>query len=653
MRETSDSLSAARSKVLTAERRMRVNRALDAGTTGLSVALGLAVLALAARKTGLLGELPARVVLAGLALGVVVVTVVALARRLAPLAGARRLDAHHGLSGRLANALAFSSEAAGDAWRGLAIADGARAAQGADPRGAVPLRRPHHLGVAGALIAPLVLVALFEVRARVPWVAADRLDPAELSADDLDAMREFATEMEQKQPSEETRELLREFNQLVDDLAKQRLDRTEAFRKLENLEQKMLEGKEADKKALEEALKKLGDDLKKAELGKPTGEALGAMDLAAAEKNLRELAQKLRDQKPDKAQLDKLRQALKEARENRDKSKAEVEKKREELQKELLKNKEQQKNTKSEEEKSLLKKKERELERLSREEQKKSEAERRLERLDRELQEAAEDLAKDLGLSADDLEQSAEDINRMAREQMSEKEKQDLKQKLDELRAMLRQQSGQGGKARLVRLQKFGERARGQQGQGQQPPPGQQGQEQQGQGQQGQGQQGQGQQGQGQQGQGQQGQGQQGQGQGQGETWVLGPNGEKLMMLSKQSGGGQGQGEGGGKGGQGAGTEHDGNLKGQASKAVGGTTDSQVQGQDTANGQTRSEVILGAAERGFASKGYQKVFREYETVAEEALNQDEIPDGYRFYVRRYFQLIRPRDGEAALPVATP
>ena len=57
----------------------------------------------------------------------------------------------------------------------------------------------------------------------------------------------------------------------------------------------------------------------------------------------------------------------------------------------------------------------------------------------------------------------------------------------------------------------------------------------------------------------------------------------------------------------------------------------------------RSEVILGAAERGFASRGYQKVYREYHTVAEEALNKDEIPGGYRFYVRRYFQLIRPRE----------
>jgi len=54
-------------------------------------------------------------------------------------------------------------------------------------------------------------------------------------------------------------------------------------------------------------------------------------------------------------------------------------------------------------------------------------------------------------------------------------------------------------------------------------------------------------------------------------------------------------------------------------------------------------LIYGAAERGFVGRGYKKVFTDYQTVAEESLAKDEIPPGYRFYVRRYFQLIRPRD----------
>jgi hypothetical protein len=134
-----------------------------------------------------------------------------------------------------------------------------------------------------------------------------------------------------------------------------------------------------------------------------------------------------------------------------------------------------------------------------------------------------------------------------------------------------------------------------------------------------------------------------------------------MLMITKGHGNGSGgqqsgRGEGGGKGGHGAGTEHDPNVQGKATASVGGTQDTQVAGNDTGQGGSRSEVILGAAERGFASRGYEKVFREYHTVAEEALDKDEIPGGYRFYVRRYFQLIRPREeggGSAPSPAPAP
>jgi len=53
-------------------------------------------------------------------------------------------------------------------------------------------------------------------------------------------------------------------------------------------------------------------------------------------------------------------------------------------------------------------------------------------------------------------------------------------------------------------------------------------------------------------------------------------------------------------------------------------------------------VVFGAAERGFTGNRYQKVYTQYRTVAEDVLEQESIPAGYEFYVRRYFQLIRPR-----------
>jgi hypothetical protein len=76
-----------------------------------------------------------------------------------------------------------------------------------------------------------------------------------------------------------------------------------------------------------------------------------------------------------------------------------------------------------------------------------------------------------------------------------------------------------------------------------------------------------------------------------------------------------------------------------------GTQDSQLAGQDSGQGGSRSEVILGAAERGFASRRYKTVYTDYHQVAEESLAKDEIPGGYRFYVKRYFQLIRPRENQ--------
>ena len=661
-----------------AERRLRLGRALAAGTTAACVALVLGIVTLALRKLGVLHERPARVVV-GLLLAVPLVTAAfAWARVLPARAGAVALDRFHGLSDRLSSALSFASLPASEQtpFMRAAIDDALGVSGTVDPRRAVPLRAPRDLAAAAALMAVTIVIAVFEVRRHEPVTAARTIDAVDVTADDLDAMREFLQQMKQRDQSEEAKAATQEFNQLIEDLAAKRLDRTEAFRKMQALEDKLLEGREADAKALEDALQKIGDEMKKADLTRPAGEALDTKNLADAEKRLKELAKKLREQGAslDKSQLEKMRDALKKASSDQAKRQQALAQRRDELEKQLLQQKQKQPDGGAEdEEKSLLQKRERELERLNRETQQQEATGRQLDRLDRELAQAAEDLMKDLGASAQDLERGAEDINRMAREQMTQEEKEQLRQKLQELRETIRQQ-GQAGQGQMARLRRFQQQARGQSGQGgaqqgqggqegQEGQEGQQGQGQQGQGQQGQGQQGRGQQGQGQQGQGQngqgqngqgqQGQGQNGQGQGQGgqpgETWVLGPNGEKLLMLSQsRSSGGSGQGQNGGRGdgppgSQGYGTGHDGRVQGAATGSKVGTQDTQIAGQDTGQGGSRSEVIAGAAERGFASRGYQKVYREYHTVAEEALDRDEIPGGYRFYVRRYFQLIRPRD----------
>jgi hypothetical protein len=653
-----------------AERRLRISRAVAWGAKAAAAGLVAAAVILVLRKTGIVPERLGRIGLIIAAAQVVVVGVLAYTRTLPRRAGAVALDRFHGLADRLSSALSFGELPGTERTPFMlaAIDDAVAHVDKVDPRRAVPMVMPAEWPFLALLVVFIGGIGLFEIRKHQPIYGVKTIDAVDVTADDLDAMREFLREIDQRMQTDEAKAATQEFNQLIEDLANKRLDRTEAFRKMQQLEDKLLSGREADSKALEEALKKMGEEMKKSELTKPAGEALENKNLSDAEKAMHDLAKKLREQGKgvDKAQLEKMREALKKAGEDQAKRAEALNNKREELKQDLLKQKQKMGDGgANEQEKSLLQKKERELERLDRESEQQQKTQRELDRLDRELQKAAEDLMKDMGMSAQDLDNAAQDINRMAKEEMTQEEKEQLRQKLQELREMMRQQS-QGGQGQMSRLRTFQQKAQGKGGQGQQG----KGQGQEGQGQEGQGQEGQGQ-GQGQQGGQQAGGSQPGQGQGKGqgqggsggETWILGPNGEKILMISASKGqGGQGQGQGqGGQGGQankgpGWGTGHDNNVQGGATNPKVGVQDTQVQGNDTGQGGSRSEVILGAAERGFSSRGYQKVYREYHTVAEEALNKDEIPGGYRFYVRRYFQLIRPREeggGAAPAPAAPP
>jgi hypothetical protein len=56
-----------------------------------------------------------------------------------------------------------------------------------------------------------------------------------------------------------------------------------------------------------------------------------------------------------------------------------------------------------------------------------------------------------------------------------------------------------------------------------------------------------------------------------------------------------------------------------------------------------AEVVATSAERGFLTTGYASVYRAYEPVRESLLERPNVPQGKRSQVRRYFQLIRPRE----------
>jgi len=635
-----------------AERRIRLVRAVQmVGRTSCASVL-FAIVDVALRKTGVIGEGTARALLTGAGVPVLLAAAAGWGLRLPERAGARALDRFYGLHDRIASALSFAEQAARERtpFMQAAIDDAIAFAHGVSPRRAVPIVLPPSIRVFAGLAAALVALLLFEVRHHRPVAHARTIDSIEMAPDDLEDVKDFLKQIGDRESSDDARAAIDEFNKLVDDIATRRLDRTEVFRRMDALEEKFLPGSAADRKSLEQRLEGIGEPLSKAELARPAGRALADHDLAKGGDALQELAKKMRSTNPpvDKAKLEQLREALKKAGEEAKKSGDELARRREQLADDILATKARIGDAGTDEERSLLEKKEQELERLERDSSEKKGANESLDRLDRELEQAAEDLLKDLGQTADDLDQGAQDLNHMEEQQATQQEKEELRQKLQEMRELLRQQ-GQAGKSQMVRLKRFGQTARGGQkgesGDGQGDPndragahdaSGQGGPSQSG----GAGQPGH---------EDQNGSGAGSGGQG-GETWIVGPNGEKLLMLSKRpsgAAGGQrsaqeGSGERNGTPG-GWGLGHDPAVQGKATTSKASAEDTQVQGTDTGQGGSRSQVIQGAAERGFASRNYQKVYTEYHQVAEESLAKDEIPDGYRSFVKRYFQLIRPRE----------
>jgi hypothetical protein len=93
------------------------------------------------------------------------------------------------------------------------------------------------------------------------------------------------------------------------------------------------------------------------------------------------------------------------------------------------------------------------------------------------------------------------------------------------------------------------------------------------------------------------------------------------------------------------GTEHDDHIRGASTSIQAQMRTVNVAGQQSGQGPSRSQIIRTASQDGFTSQSYRDVHAEYWDHAREVIHAGNVPPGYRSYVRRYFQLIRPRDGE--------
>jgi hypothetical protein len=511
----------------------------------------------------------------------------------------------------------------------LAIADGARATGNAHVKLATPYKKPAEAAPAlaflsiAALIALLINVEVFPVTTAAGARVADEIAKKNATPDDADKIALDEEDIaynqdlleEIKRTARETGDQhLEKFAKEIEGLLAQaelgKITKQEMLEKLAQAEKEYSEGLDKDVDNSMKELEKTGKELKKEKLTKELGEALAKGDLDKAKDEMEKLAQKL-----DKAELSdkdqqKLAKALEKAAEkfeDREKNQQkqadqqikQAEQKMDDLKQKLAR-------AKTEREKSglqrQLERKKRELKKLQREkqEQQKSASRRELKKLHRNMKQAAKNMQKkgqqsrrQASKRMRDMKQNtgkvSADKRRMTNQRKVASQMRDLK---DAMRRAKRR-GNRGPKDRFGRNKRnsdFRNRAQG--------------------------------------------------GQGNRDSWKPGQNG-KGNKPGQGKDGKDGKGKMAGMGGQKPGDGHDPDLLGDPTKMSGDTKDESLQGISGKGPSTR-ETILTAAEKGFSSQSYKKVYTRYSTQVEEVINAEKVPAGYKYYIKKYFKMIKPQ-----------
>lgn len=553
---------------------------------------------------------------------------------------ARRIDVSHALHDRVRAALDFGALPPPQRTRFMeaTIQDAMRWADRISAARAVPIALPHvaRFAAIGAVFLA-ILLALPSPKARQPTTSGVKRPTAQLlSADDVDAFRTDLAQLTQRQPlAEELRDEGLRYQRLLEHLMRNELGRAEAIRELLALEKQLSsQGEPAGNEAgefgeLSRALAGASDVLR---------QALQEQDAATAASEFARMSKGVAS--GNESELQRLRESLRKLASKRELTDAREARARE--LENLLKRKQADEGAAQPEEKRLLERQRRELEKLQRDLAEQRKRNRELDKLERDLADLSHAMdANDPKQAERELSEAAQDLERFADQQGEREQREELSRQLSQLRQLMQQSGqqeqkqgegneqdqenqqgeadGQGGEGQASLEQMFVQRARGQTGQGNAER-----EEAKSEGSEGE----------------QPGEGSEGgkpsarlldlQGAGKPEATLLIPGASRRQEgVSRQ---------------QSPSREHDARTLDEATTSDGKTRDSRLTGSPS-KGPSRSETILDAADRGFATTDYRKVYTEYHGHAEQVLEQDEIPSGYRFYVRRYFQLIRPRDPE--------
>jgi len=430
--------------------------------------------------------------------------------------------------------------------------------------------------------------------------------------DDLSYTKDLLEELKQVAMRDQVPELLdyvKRVEQLLEMGEKGELTKEELLEELQKAEEQLSQGEEPDQKELDKDISDMGKEMQKNEMTEELGKALAKNDLEKAKEEIEKLAEKLENGDLDKKEKEELAKALEKAakemqkkNEQRDKQQQDKIDKAEKEVRKLEKEKDDAKDEKQKENaERRLEKKKRELEELKKDKEKKEKSEQRraLKRLEKDMDDAAKDLQKkpkdkeedkeNQRQASEKMKQAAEETGKVDKDQRKTATQKKVAGQMDDLREAMRRAKKRGSKGAQNPFGKngkqsdFDKRARG--------------------------------------------------GKGNKGAW----------------GKGKGKGQGKENGGDGTGdpqetntwgTGHDDNIEGDATAKSGNDTDEDLSGTH-GKGPSRKQTILSAAQKGFASKAYQKVYADYKKIVEEVMRSEKVPSSYKYYIKKYFTKIKP------------
>ncbi len=433
-------------------------------------------------------------------------------------------------------------------------------------------------------------------------------DPVDLDSDDVDYISELLDDLKRTAETDHDQSLMAFVKQVDDILTKAKkgeLSKEELLEAMRKAEEKYQENADTHMEESLADLQDMGKELTKSPMTKELGKSLEKGDLEQAQKEIEKLAAKLEKGDMPEKQKQQLAKALEKAS---DKLQKRMQKRDQDLEKQIQKQQQamkklrrklgQEKNEQKRQEMSRrLEQHKRELQKLQRkkEQQQKSQSQRQLKQLQRNMQQASKDMRSQDQKQQKQASQRMRDMARNTGKVDSDKRKIRTQKKvasqLTDLREAMRRAKRQGsrgpkdlfGKNRKNR--DFGRRARGRKGSR--------------------------------------------------GAWKPGQTGRGLAQ-NGQNPGGKGQKPGGDQWGDG----HDPDLLGDPTGKGGHTKDESVSGQQ-GRGESKRETILAAAQKGFATRSYQQVYAAYKAIVEEVMQTEKVPSGYKYYVKRYFQKIKP------------